>query len=139
VLGFRERNAVLNVKSFSREAERRAPDRTQLQMEAANAFLREHYLAEFNRRFQQSAAQAGSAFVPRRSRDLDLIFALQFERTVNRDKTVSFQNLSLQIAAVRWRGTLAGFTVTVHQHLDGSITLTHGPHRRAATLRRAGL
>jgi hypothetical protein len=26
--------------------------------------------------------------VPRRSRDLDLIFALQFERTVNRDNTV---------------------------------------------------
>ena len=68
--------------------------------------------------------------MPRRSRDLDLIFALQFERTVNRDNTVSFQNLSLQIAAVRWRGTLAGFTVTSHQHLDGSITLTHGPHRR---------
>src|SRR5207248_2760435 len=55
--------------------------------------------------------------------------SLQFERTVNRDNTVSFQNLSLQIEAVRWRASLAGCTVTVHQHLDGSISLTHGPHR----------
>ena len=86
-------------------------------------------MVEFNRRFQVRAAQPGSAFVPRRSRDLDLIFALQFERTVNRDNTVSIQNLSLQIEAVRWRASLAGCTVTVHQHLDGTFSLTHGPHR----------
>ena len=98
-------------------------------LEGANGFLREHYMAEFNRRFQVRAAQSGSALVVRRSRDLDLIFSLQFERTVNRDHTVSFQNLSLQIEAVRWRASLAGCTVTVHQHLDGSISLTHGPHR----------
>jgi hypothetical protein len=98
-------------------------------LEAANAFLRKHYMAEFNRRFQVRAAQAGSAFVPRRSRDLDLIFALQFERTVNRDNTVSFQNLRLQLETVRWRGSLAGCSVTVHQHLDGTVSLTHGSHR----------
>jgi hypothetical protein len=53
---------------------------------------------------------------------------VQFERTVNRDNTVSFQNLSLQIEALRWRSTLVGCTVIVHQHLDGSISLPHGPH-----------
>src|SRR6202795_251709 len=98
-------------------------------LEAANAFLRTRYIAEFNRRFQVRAAQSGSAFVARRSRDLDLIFALQFERTVNRDNTVSFQNLNLQIEAVRWRADLAGCTVTVHQHLDGTLSITHGSHR----------
>ena len=98
-------------------------------LEAANHFLREHYIAEFNRRFQVAAAQRGSAFVRRSSRDLDLIFALQFERTVNRDNTVSIQNLRLQIEPVRWRATLAGCSVTVHQHLDGTFTLTHGPQR----------
>jgi len=36
------------------------------------------------------------------------VFSLQFERAVNRDNTVSFQNLSLQIERVRWRATLAG-------------------------------
>jgi hypothetical protein len=42
---------------------------------------------------------------------------------------VSIQNLQLQIEPVRWRATLAGCTVTVHQHLDGTFTLTHGPQR----------
>ena len=98
-------------------------------LEAANRFLREHYMGEFNARFQVPAAQRGSAFVRGCSRDLDLIFALQFQRTVNRDNTVSIQNLCLQIEPVRWRATLAGCTVTVHQHLDGTFTITHGPQR----------
>jgi len=82
-------------------------------VEEANRFLRQEYIAEFNRRFQVPAAQPGIAFVPCRRRDLDLIFSLQLERTVNRDNTVSFQNLVLQIEKVTWRGTLAGCTVRV--------------------------
>jgi hypothetical protein len=52
-------------------------------------------------------------FVPHASKDLDLIFSLQFERTVNRNNTVSFQN-QLGDQPVRWRATLAGCMVTVH-------------------------
>jgi transposase len=110
----------------------RLPQELRLQkiasLEAANVFLREHYIAEFNRHFQVAAAQRGSAFLACRRRDLDLVFSLQFGRAVNRDNTVSFQNLSLQIEAVRWRATLAGCQVMVHQHLDGTLSLTHGPH-----------
>src|SRR6266849_701398 len=51
-------------------------------VEAANQFLREHYVAEFNRRFRVSPQQPGSAFLSRGKRDLDQIFSLQFERTV---------------------------------------------------------
>ena len=40
---------------------------------------------------------------------------------MNRDNTVSFQNLTLQIEPVRWRGTLAGCKVIVHQHLDWNL------------------
>src|SRR6202047_3577282 len=97
-------------------------------LDQANGFLRERYIAEFNRRFQVAAAQPGSAFLPCRTRDLDRVFSLQFERTVNRDNTVSFLNRTLQIQPVRWRATLAGCQVTVHQHLDGTLSLTHGPH-----------
>jgi len=97
-------------------------------LEAANRFLREDYMAEFNRRFQVAPRQRGNAFVPCRHRDLERIFSLQFERSVNRDNTVSFQNLSLQIERVRWRATLAGCQVVVHQHLNGTVSLTHGPH-----------
>ena len=66
--------------------------------------------------------------MPCRSLELERIFSLQFERSVNRDNTVSFQNLSLQIERVRWRATLAGCQVVVHQHLNGTLSLTHGPH-----------
>src|SRR6266545_2963184 len=94
----------------------------------ANQFLREHYIAEFNHRFQVKAGQPGTAFTRCRRRDLDCVFSLQFERTVNRDNTVSWQNLSLQIERVSWRGTLAGCNVTVHQHLDGTLSISYGPH-----------
>ena len=95
----------------------------------ANRFLREHYVDEFNSRFQVPAAQRGTAFTACPRRDLDLIFSLQFERTVSRDNTVSFQNLALPIDKVSWRGTLAGCNVIVHQHLDGTLSMTHGPRR----------
>src|SRR5499433_2933936 len=98
-------------------------------VEAANRFLRQEYIAEFNRRFHVPAVQRGSAFVAVARKNLDLIFSLQYERTVNRDNTVNFQNLVLQIEPVAWRATLAGCSVTVHQHLDGTITLTHEPQR----------
>ena len=97
-------------------------------LEAANRFLREHYLPEFNRHFQRPAAQRGSAFLPCRRRDLDRVFSLQYDRGVNRDNTVSFQNLHLQLERVGWRATLAGCQVTVHQHLDRTLSITHGPH-----------
>jgi len=47
---------------------------------------------------------------------------------VNRDNTVSFDHLHLQIEPARWRASLAGCTVTVHPHLDGRLTLHYGPH-----------
>jgi hypothetical protein len=98
-------------------------------VEAANRFLREHYMAEFNGRFQVPAVQRGTAFVACPRKNLDLIFALQFERTVYRDNTVSFETMALQIERVSWRATLAGCDVVVHQHLDGTLSITHGPHR----------
>jgi len=61
-------------------------------LESANRFLREEYIAEFHRRFQVAPRQRGNAFVPCRSRDLERIFSLQFERSVNRDNTVSLSN-----------------------------------------------
>lgn len=95
----------------------------------ANRFLREHYIAEFNHRFQVKAAQPGTAFTRCPRRDLDRVFSLQGERTVNRDNMVRWQNLTLQIERVSWRGTLAGCNVMVHQHLDGTLSLSYGPQR----------
>ncbi|HEX7962433.1 MAG TPA: hypothetical protein VF493_21145, partial [Terriglobales bacterium] len=99
------------------------------QPEAANRWLRRYYVPSFNRRFAVPAAQSGTAFVPVENLDLDRIFSLAWERTVNQDNTVQFGKLCLQIEAGPWRSTLAGARVIVHQHLDGNLSLYYGPHR----------
>jgi transposase len=97
-------------------------------IEVANDFLRQEYIQEWNRKFTVQAAQKGTAFVPCRRRDLDLVFSIQHERVVANDNTVSFANRSLQIEPTKWRRTLAGCRVTVHQHLDGHLSISYGPH-----------
>jgi len=97
-------------------------------LEEANRFLRDEYIREFNHRFSVAAEEAGSAFVPCHRTDLDRIFAIQTERVVNRDNTVKFKNLILQIDRQAWRGTLSGCRVIVYQHLDETISIGFGAH-----------
>src|SRR5437773_514441 len=95
---------------------------------AANRFLREEYVKEFNRRFSVKASERGTAFVPLRRPELDLVFSLQHERVVARDNTVSFGNRVWQLERSKLRATLAGCRVTVHEHLDQTLSITFGPH-----------
>ena len=97
-------------------------------VEEANRFLKEEYVSEFNRRFAVTAAQPGSAFVRTTRKDLDWVFSIQHERTVNADNTIVLDNRTLQIEKSRWRNTLAGCTVVVHELMDGSIAVRFGPH-----------
>jgi len=96
--------------------------------EEANRFLREEYIAEFNQRFSVPAGERGTAFVPLRRKDLDLVFSLQHERIVARDNTVSFANRVWQLERSKLRATLAGCRVTIHEHLDETVSITFGPH-----------
>jgi hypothetical protein len=59
---------------------------------------------------------------------MDLVCSLQHERVVARDNTVSFANRSWQLERTKLRGTLAGCRVTVHEHLDATLSITFGPH-----------
>ena len=97
-------------------------------LEQANAFLRQRYIPEFNRRFRVPAAMSGSAFVPVDRRRLPYVFAIQQQRVVNRDNTVSIDNRILQMEPCAWRATLAGCRVTVYEHLDGTLSVGYGPH-----------
>jgi transposase len=97
--------------------------------EQANQFLREIYIAEFNRKFAVTAAQPESAFVSAAGKEFERVFSLQHERVVNRDNTVSYANRVLQLERTRWRGTLAGCRVLVCEHCDGGLTVYYGPHR----------
>jgi transposase len=100
-------------------------------VEEANRFLREEYPAEFKRRFAVSPAAKGSAFVRTRRKDLDWVFSIQHERTVNADNTIALDNRILQIEKTRWRNTLAGCTVRVYELLDGTVVVKFGPHEVA--------
>jgi hypothetical protein len=86
------------------------------------------YVPQFNQRFSKPAAQRGTAFVPLRRKDLDLVFSLQHERIVARDNTVSFASQTWQLERCKWRATLASCRVTIHEHLDQAISITFGPH-----------
>jgi hypothetical protein len=67
-------------------------------------------------------------FVRARRSDLDWIFSVQHERTANQDNTISLENRIFQLEKTRWRHTLAGQTVLVHEHLDGHVSIRYGPH-----------
>jgi hypothetical protein len=97
-------------------------------VEEANRFLRERYIGEMNRKFSVPATQSGHAFMPVRGQDLDLIFSVQHERAVAQDNTVRLADRAWQIERTSWRGTLAGCRVTICEHLDGRVTIAHGPH-----------
>lgn len=94
-------------------------------VEDANRFLRESYIAEFNRRFSVAAAQTGNAFLPAHDKDLELIFSMQHERVAGKDNTVRIANLCLQIERTNWRSSLAGCRVKVHQHFDETFTILY--------------
>jgi transposase len=97
-------------------------------LEQANRFLREQYVQQFNQRFSKTASEHGTAFVPLRRKDLDLVFSRQHERIVARDNTVSFANKVWQLERTKLRATLAGCRVTIHEHLDETVSVTFGPH-----------
>jgi transposase len=98
-------------------------------LEGANVFLSEHYIAEFNSRFTVPAVQRGTAFLSCRHRNLEMIFTQRYERTVDRDNTVHFNNLVMQLERAHWRHTRAGCKAIIHQHLDATLTIMIAGHR----------
>lgn len=53
---------------------------------------------------------------------------MQTARVVAKDNTVAIAARSWQIDKTRFRHTLAGCTVTIHEHLDGTVSIRYGPH-----------
>ena len=97
-------------------------------LEEANRFLRRCYIREFNRKFRVAAAQQGTAFVRTARPDLGWIFSVQTDRVVANDNTIALRDHVWQLDKTPWRHTLAGCTVTVHEHLNGSLSVRYGPH-----------
>jgi transposase len=97
-------------------------------VERANEFLNGRYIGEFNNKFTVPAKEKGTAFRRTSRADLNWVFTVQTERVVNRDNTVAIGDQSWQLEKSRFRHSLAKSTVTIHEHLDGTVSIRFGPH-----------
>jgi hypothetical protein len=86
--------------------------------EAANRYLRERFLPEYDRVFGRPPANQESGFTALGRRHLEQILCHEEERVVGRDNTVALGGVPLQIGKQRGRRTCAGAHVYVRRHLD---------------------
>jgi transposase len=101
-------------------------------LEAANAYLHQHFLPELNTRFTV-AARAPEDWhrpLPKAVR-LEEVLSFQEARVVQNDWTVRWRNRWLQITAKARSLGLAGQKVLVRERLDGSVQLIYGGHELA--------
>jgi hypothetical protein len=100
-------------------------------MVQANHYLEQVYRPAYNAEFAVAPSEPGSAFVPYIGPNLADILCEQFERTVGKDNCVSFQALTLQIPADRYRQHYVKAKVRVHRYVDGTLAIFHGPRKLA--------
>jgi transposase len=94
---------------------------------AANRYLRERFIPDYNARFGRAPADPTSAFVPVGGQDLDQILCHEEERGVARDNTLVLDGVVLQLDKQRGRRSCAGLHVVVRRHLDGRHSVWWGP------------
>ena len=98
-------------------------------LEAANQFLEE----ALHRRVQRASLRwrrqrKGRRSGVRRGRTWTGCSRVQTERVVSKDNTVAIADRTWQLEKSRFRSSLAGCTVTIHEHLDGTVSIRYGPH-----------
>ena len=96
-------------------------------VEAANGYLHECFIPDYNATFTRPPTDPTPAFVPLGDVDLDQLLCEEDERVVAPDNTVSFAALRLQLGKQRGRPSCAGLRVVVRRHLDGALTVWRGP------------
>jgi transposase len=94
---------------------------------AADRYLREVFVPAYNARFAVAPEQPGSAFVAIGDLDLDQILCIEEPRQVGNDNTVLWRRRRLQIPASPLRPHFVRARVKVRQHLDGTLSIFHGP------------
>jgi transposase len=95
--------------------------------EAANIYLAEQFMPDYNALFTRPPADPTSAFVPLGDVDLDAILCEEEERVVGADNVVRFDGVLLQLAKQPGRPTCARLPVLVRRHLDGTHAVWRGP------------
>ena len=93
---------------------------------AANAYLTERFLPDYNDEFARPPADPTSAFVPLHGVDLDALLCEQEQRCVGKDNVVTLDTIALQLAKQPGRPTCAGLRVTVRRDVHGVLSVWHG-------------
>jgi transposase len=96
-------------------------------MAAANRFIAERFLPDYNARFAIAAAEPGSAFVAVPMAQWCDVLCVQEDRIVRNDNTVAYQGLQLQLPRNRMRAHFVKAKVRVHHYPDGTHAVFHGP------------
>ena len=96
-------------------------------IEAANRFISEVYLADHNARFARPPEIAESAFVAADPARLAEILCIEEERIVARDNTVAYEGVRLQLPESRARAHYVKARVKVREYPDGGLAVFHGP------------
>jgi hypothetical protein len=94
---------------------------------AANRYLTQRFVPDYNARFAVPAAEPGSAFVPYLGRPIEEVLCVQEDRVVGADNCVSWHRRSLQIPPQRHRQHYVRATVRVHEYPDGGLAIFDGP------------
>jgi hypothetical protein len=100
-------------------------------VEAANAWLKAHYIAEHNAAFAIKAEQQGTAFVADKHQAWRETLCVIEERTVANDNTVAWSGRRLQLPESRLRPHFVKALVRLHEYPDGTVSVFLGPHRLA--------
>ena len=100
-------------------------------MLAANQYLKDRYMPEFNAEFICAARETATAFVPYIGIELKNILCEQHERTVGNDNCVHFDKQILQIPSDQYRFNYVKAKVWVHRYRDGMLGVFHGPRKLA--------
>jgi len=96
-------------------------------IETANKFLEEEYIADFNKRFAVIPAKDTNLHRPLTEHDrknIDKIFSIQSQRQVKNDFTVQFKNNWYQLNEIQPTTVYKKDSVLIEERLDGSIHLS---------------
>lgn len=96
---------------------------------AANAYLRDRFVPDYNTTFSCAPADPATAFVALGRVDLDQILCHEEQRVVGRDNTVMLDGRAFQIPPQPGRRSCVGLRVTIRRHLASDYSIWQGSKR----------
>jgi hypothetical protein len=92
----------------------------------ANVYLEEVFIPKFNKQFAvvpKKSADLHRKLDERKIKELDKIFSVQFERTINNDYTIRFKSNYYQLTEVQPTTVYKKDKVIIEEHLSGEVKI----------------